>query len=226
MERSTRFIFAFFAGSALLLVATAVFSMIAVIAESVHTGKPRAAHSPFSGALLADAVATPKPRPIGVEDVMRLIGAAALKHKVPGAVVSSIVAAESNFNSDAVSPSGAIGLMQLMPETARMYGADPKVPDQNIDAGTRYLRVLMNRYQGYPDSLPRVIAAYNVGPALVDKYEGIPPFGDTLNYVGRVLAFVDQFGNELRTVSGRSHLPHLAGATEAAQAFYLVPPGD
>src|SRR5580765_4236701 len=76
-------------------------------------------------------------------ETLGLIAAAAAKHNVPAAFVQSIVAAESNFNCGAISPRGAIGLMQLMPETASQYGADPKIPEQNIDAGTRYLRWLM-----------------------------------------------------------------------------------
>jgi soluble lytic murein transglycosylase-like protein len=126
-------------------------------------------------------------------DTHAMINAAARKHKVPAAVVKSIVAVESNFNCDAVSPSGAIGLMQLMPRTARAYGADPRVPAQNIDAGTRYLRVLFDRYRSRRNSLPLVIAAYNAGPAVVDRYEGVPPFPETQVYVNRVLELVRHF---------------------------------
>jgi soluble lytic murein transglycosylase-like protein len=123
-----------------------------------------------------------------------LIGAAAEKHNVPAAFVKSIVAAESNFNCAAISPRGAIGLMQLMPETAQQFGADPAIPEQNIDAGTRYLRWLMNRYQNSRSSIKRVIAAYNAGPGNVDRYHGIPPFRETRSYVTRVMGFLKQFG--------------------------------
>jgi soluble lytic murein transglycosylase-like protein len=126
-------------------------------------------------------------------DMMKFIHAAALRHNVPAAFVKSIVAVESNFNCNAVSPRGAIGLMQLMPETAQEYGADPTDPEQNIDAGTHYLRVLMNRYQNKGSQLNRVIAAYNAGPGMVDKYRGIPPFRETRNYVTRVLGFLRRF---------------------------------
>lgn len=134
-----------------------------------------------------------KPAPMALDAVMRLIGDAASRHNVPAAFVSSIVAAESNFSSDAVSPKGAIGLMQLMPATAQMLGADPKVPAQNVDAGTHYLRVLMDRYQRHSNFLPKVIAAYNAGPGMVDKYHGVPPFRETRNYVHRVLTFFRYF---------------------------------
>src|SRR5690348_11699207 len=112
-------------------------------------------------------------KPTRIVDAHALIRGAAEKHGVPAAFVKSIVAAESNFNCDAISPRGAIGLMQLMPETAEEYGADPRIPEQNVDAGTHYLRVLMDRYGRRSNSLKRVIAAYNAGPGTVDRYGGV-----------------------------------------------------
>jgi soluble lytic murein transglycosylase-like protein len=129
-------------------------------------------------------------------DTAALIRDAAQKHGVPAALVKSIVKAESNFDCDAVSPKGAIGLMQLMPQTAQEYGADPTVPEQNVDAGTRYLYFLMRRYRRYGNSLSRVIAAYNAGPGNVDRYRGIPPFRETRGYVARVMTFMRQFRKE------------------------------
>jgi soluble lytic murein transglycosylase-like protein len=129
-------------------------------------------------------------------DTHALIRGAAQKHRVPAVFVKSIVAAESNFNCDAISSKGAIGLMQLMPETAKEYGADPSIPEQNVDAGTHYLRVLMDKYHRYGNSLPRVIAAYNAGPAMVDRYHGVPPFRETRRYVVRVLRFLRHFERE------------------------------
>jgi soluble lytic murein transglycosylase-like protein len=131
-------------------------------------------------------------------ETLALIATAAAKHNVPAAFVQSIVAAESNFNCAAVSPKGAIGLMQLMPETAQQFGADPSIPAQNIDAGTHYLRVLMDRYQKKRNQMKHVIAAYNAGPGMVDKYHGVPPFRETRCYVTRVLAFFRQFGGSLK----------------------------
>ena len=129
-------------------------------------------------------------------DTHTLIRSAAEKHRVPAAFVKSIVAAESNFKCDAVSPKGAIGLMQLMPGTAMEYGADPRIPEQNIDAGTRYLRVLMDKYGRHRNSLKRVIAAYNAGPGAVDRYRGVPPFRETRSYVLRVLSYLQRFEKE------------------------------
>jgi len=125
-----------------------------------------------------------------------MIKAAALKHNVPAAFVQSIVAAESNFDSTVVSSRGAIGLMQLMPSLAMEYGVDPRIPEQNIDGGTRYLKVLIQRYQKSRDWLRRTIAAYNAGPGMVDKYRGVPPFKETRTYVARVLTYYRQFQKE------------------------------
>jgi soluble lytic murein transglycosylase-like protein len=125
---------------------------------------------------------------ISLANTHALIRAAAARHRVPAALVRSITAAESGFNPNAVSNKGAIGLMQLMPTTAAQLGADPHVPAQNIEAGTQYLRFLMDKYQHYRDWMKRVIAAYNAGPAAVDRYHGVPPFPETRTYVSRVLA--------------------------------------
>jgi soluble lytic murein transglycosylase-like protein len=113
--------------------------------------------------------------------------AAAEKHGLPVALVKSVVKAESNFQPNAISPKGAIGLMQLMPGTARDLGVDPADPAQNVEAGTRYLRDLLIKYEGSPDQVARAIAAYNAGPAAVDKYNGVPPYAETQLYVLRVL---------------------------------------
>jgi soluble lytic murein transglycosylase-like protein len=126
-------------------------------------------------------------------DTDTLIQAAAERHGVPAVFVKSIVAAESNFDCDAVSPRGAMGLMQLMPATAREYGADAKNPEQNVDAGTRYLRALMTRYEKHHNSLARVIAAYNAGPGAVDRYRGVPPYRETRRYVARVMRYLKRF---------------------------------
>jgi soluble lytic murein transglycosylase-like protein len=143
------------------------------------------------------------------EELHGYIQAAAKKHQVPAAFVKSIVAAESNFDCQAISPKGAIGLMQLMPETAEAYGVDPKVPEQNIDGGTRYLRVLMDKYHRYRDSMKCVIAAYNAGPGVVDRYRGVPPYRETRKYVTRVLTYFRKFQYETRVAftskSSRTH---------------------
>jgi Transglycosylase SLT domain len=113
-----------------------------------------------------------------------LIDNAARKYGLPPAFVRAVVAAESGYRADAVSPKGAIGLMQLMPGTARELGADPRVAEQNVDAGARYLRELLLKYD---EQAYHALAAYNAGPAAVDKYHGIPPYRETQAYIRHVL---------------------------------------
>jgi soluble lytic murein transglycosylase-like protein len=113
----------------------------------------------------------------------QLADAAAEKYGLPPGLVRSVMKAESAFRPQAVSPKGAIGLMQLMPSTAQTLGVDPHDPAQNVDAGTRYLRELLEKYAG---GLRHALAAYNAGPASVEKYGGLPPYPETLNYIRRV----------------------------------------
>lgn len=101
------------------------------------------------------------------------------------ALLRAVVATESNFDPDAISKKGALGLMQLMPETARRMGVtDPFHPAENLEAGARHLRRLIDRYRG---ELTLALSAYNAGERAVDRYKGIPPFPETQNYVQKVL---------------------------------------
>ena len=105
--------------------------------------------------------------------------------RVPPDLLASIVKAESNGNARAVSRAGARGLMQLMPGTATEQGvSDSFAPDQNVRGGTAYLDELLRRYH---DNISLALAAYNAGPAAVDKYHGIPPYHETRAYVARVI---------------------------------------
>ncbi len=113
-----------------------------------------------------------------------LVDQAALRAGLPKAIVHSVAKAESAYRSDAVSKKGAIGIMQLMPATAQQLNADPRNPEQNVDAGARYLRELLVRYDG---NVAKALAAYNAGPGAVDKYNGVPPYAETQTYVDRVL---------------------------------------
>lgn len=133
------------------------------------------------------------PPPFSLDEI---IHAASRKYQVPAAFVKSIIAAESHFSPDVVSPKGAVGLMQLMPETARQLGADPAVPEQNVDAGTNYLSSLLRRYSKRKTQLRDTIAAYNAGPGAVKRYKGVPPYRETRAYVKRVLTFYAKYQRE------------------------------
>ncbi|MEO8372013.1 MAG: lytic transglycosylase domain-containing protein [Candidatus Solibacter sp.] len=114
---------------------------------------------------------------------LELADAAADRYGLPRELVRSVMAAESRFQPQVISPKGAIGLMQLMPGTAQVLGADPYDQAQNVDAGTRYLRDLLEKYNY---GLRHALAAYNAGPGAVDKYNGVPPYRETINYINRI----------------------------------------
>ncbi len=117
----------------------------------------------------------------------QLVEEAAQRYGLPAAFLHSVAKAESGCRTDAVSPKGAIGVMQLMPETARELGADPNDPRQNVDAGARYLRDLLLKYRDDDYQVRKALAAYNAGPAAVDRYDGVPPYRETVEYVERVI---------------------------------------
>lgn len=115
----------------------------------------------------------------------KIIQSASERYDVDAQLVKAVIQAESGFDAGAVSPSGAQGLMQLMPGTARELGVvDAFDPQQNVDGGVRYLRQLLDRYDG---NVALALAAYNAGPGAVHAYGGIPPYRETQEYVGRVL---------------------------------------
>jgi soluble lytic murein transglycosylase-like protein len=111
----------------------------------------------------------------------KLIRDAAARNGLDEKLITHVIAVESNFDPKAVSRKQALGLMQLLPSTAARYSvANAFDPAQNIEAGAHYLKDLLARYKG---NLTLALAAYNAGPDMVDKYGGVPPFAETLNYV-------------------------------------------
>jgi len=137
-------------------------------------------------------VAAPLPPP--TTPYAEEIAGAALRYGVDAHLVSAVIAAESNFDARAVSLRQARGLMQLRPEIVARYGVvDVFDPRQNIEAGTRYLKELLDRYN---QNLSLALAAYNAGPDRVVQYGGIPPYPETQNYVRRVTARYSQSENK------------------------------
>jgi len=111
-------------------------------------------------------------------------------------LIRAVIKAESDFKVSARSNKGAMGLMQLMPDTARLHNiSDAYNPSENVEGGARHLRMLLDRYQG---DLELSLAAYNAGSAAVEKHRGIPPFPETKEYVRRVLRFYDSYRNALQ----------------------------
>ena len=117
----------------------------------------------------------------------QLIRETAARYDLEYALVKAVIKAESSFNRMAVSPKGALGLMQLMPKTARMHGVrNVFMPHENIEGGCRHLRMLHDRYRG---NIPLIVAAYNAGEKRVDDARGVPNIAETREYLARVLRY-------------------------------------
>ncbi len=138
-------------------------------------------------------VAPPETPALLSHDPKEMVRAAARRSGLPPEFVESVAQVESGFRPDAISPKGALGVMQLMPGTAKTLGADPHDTAQNIDAGTRLLRDLLVKYDG---DVVKALAAYNAGEAAVDKYQGMPPYNETRWYVKKVIDAYQKAGGQ------------------------------
>jgi soluble lytic murein transglycosylase-like protein len=154
---------------------------------------------PVAEVRVAEAVVAPRvvgadapgPEPVtppsGIDEAVRRIAA---EQAVPAQLIHSVIKVESNYNAHAISSKGALGLMQLIPATARRFGvSDIFNPVQNIQGGAKYLRYLLDLYSG---SYPLALAAYNAGEGAVARYGGVPPFAETQNYVTLVWRQLEQ----------------------------------
>lgn len=132
-----------------------------------------------------------------------LIRTASGRYSIDPDLIRAVIKTESDFNPSARSHKGAMGLMQLMPDTARLHNViDAYNPEENVDAGTRHLKMLLDRYQG---DLELSLAAYNAGSGAVERHRGIPPYVETREYVRRVLQFYDRYRGEGLRLSNSSH---------------------
>ncbi|MGO8758375.1 MAG: lytic transglycosylase domain-containing protein [Terracidiphilus sp.] len=161
------------------------------------------------------APAHPAPAQLSQADLREMLTRAGVEHNLDVDLLASVVKAESDGNSRAVSRAGAKGLMQLMPGTAADLGVqDSFQPEQNVRGGSTYLDALLTHYH---DNLALALAAYNAGPEAVDKYHGIPPYHETRAYVARV---IHEFN---RRVLAREALGRQSGAS-ATPAAAQPPP--
>ncbi len=156
----------------------------------------------------------PRTARLTAANMSELIDAFAAEYELDPALIRAVIQVESNFNRKAVSPKGAQGLMQLMPATIwRLSVGDAYDPHENIGAGVRYLRQLMDRFQG---DLTLVLAAYNAGENAVLRYKGVPPYKETRDYVTKVLSLYRRGQRERST--------NKDGATKAVAQTAATPP--
>ena len=136
---------------------------------------------------------TPKEKKVSVSTYDHWIRAACRRHALDPALVKAVIHAESRFDPQAVSPKGAVGLMQIDPITARELGIkDPFNPKHNIDGGVRYLKELLETFEG---DKKLALAAYNAGPNQVYRHNGVPPFKETQRYINQVFRYLTHYQN-------------------------------
>jgi hypothetical protein len=159
----------------------------AVSAEKAKVDSPVGSSSSGTGGAGDTAAATKSTlAPVAMEPAAlnQMVQQSAEKNHVDPALVRAVISTESNWNSSAVSSKGALGLMQLIPGTAQLLGVGNAFdPVQNVEGGTRYLSMLLQRYNG---DVVKAVAAYNAGPGAVDRFGGVPDYRETRNYVQKV----------------------------------------
>jgi soluble lytic murein transglycosylase-like protein len=164
------------------------------VLQRINTIEQRFNHSSVSGhdfsAVLAGVQANDSinEKNFASDDISKIIDYTAKKYGVDSKLVMAVAKVESNLSPEVVSSAGAVGVMQLMPETAQGLGVrNSKDPRDNIDGGVRYLKQLITSFDG---DITKAVAAYNAGPQAVTKYNGIPPYTETKDYVAKVMSLV------------------------------------
>ena len=146
---------------------------------------PQSAPTPGTATAPASAPFTSAVPPVPRRNLQEVVSSASVTHQIDPDLINSVIHAESNFNSHAISPKGAQGLMQLMPQTASRLGVNNSFdPESNVDGGTKYLRELLELYNW---DMVKALAAYNAGPQRVAQYHGVPPYRETRAYVRRIV---------------------------------------
>ena len=163
---------------------------------------------------LGQPVVRLKPAP-SAKMIHQTIADTSQQHRVDPALVRAVIKAESSFNAGAVSRKGAMGLMQLMPQTALSLNlTNPYDPQQNISGGVRHLRYLLDRFQG---NVPLALAAYNAGETRVSRESRVPRIGETREYVRRVLRYYKDYRQQdLRTLASIETRPRIHGLSFAS----------
>lgn len=160
-------------------------------------------------------------RQVPETELERAIRQHAKEHRVSPALVRAVIKAESDFNPDAVSRAGAMGLMQLMPKTASHLDVhDPYNPTDNIRGGTRYLRYLLDRFKG---NVQLALAAYNAGETRVEQYRALPPYQETREYVAKVMRFYKIFSNSMTVRRLRSYPARAEARRPAHESVPVMP---
>lgn len=172
-----------------------VFQRISDIEQRFGQRSVQAADTQSFAAILASQSSESKPAASAQgykttnSEVANLVRQSAAKYGIDSKLALAVAKTESNLNPSAVSPVGAVGVMQLMPETASGLGVNNVYnPEENIDGGVRYLKQMLTEFGG---DVTKAVAAYNAGPEAVRKYQGIPPYTETRDYVAKVLTSVN-----------------------------------